>query len=116
MKHPDQHDLFRPVRPRIPLATETRDAAYAEVAAEIETAFDTGGRVDLSPRQLSVYVAIRSYPGGLTNAELGEFLNWSVNRVTPRTFELRALKLVTKGPKRRCTTTGFRAQTWIALP
>jgi len=47
-----------------------------------------------------------------TNAELAEHLGWSINRITPRIFELRTLGLVVPVIKRRCFATGNNAYVW----
>lgn len=54
--------------------------------------------------------------GEATNSELGRYLDWSINRVTPRTNELvKAGKVVDVG-KRPCKVTGRTAYVWIIKP
>ena len=48
----------------------------------------------------------------LTNMELAEWLQWSINRVTPRVYELRELGRVVLDEKRVCKVTGRRAMAW----
>ena len=107
-----QLDLFK--------ATATRDRAYREVMREEEGDLLRGIPVEgpegarLGRRQRTVYGLLRRYPGGLSNMEIAHYLGWSVNRVTPRVFELRQKGLVVPGPRRPCTITGQTVQTWIA--
>lgn len=65
----------------------------------------------LGLRQKIVYDTIDelSY---LTNSEIARTLNWSINRVTPRVFELREKDLVAEDCKRKCTVTGHMAIAW----
>lgn len=39
--------------------------------------------------QNAVLKIIREHPEGLTSAEIGHYLGWTINRVTPRVGELR---------------------------
>lgn len=48
----------------------------------------------------------------MTNMELASALHWSINRVTPRVFELRGMGLVVKSQKRKCGVTGNMAYAW----
>jgi hypothetical protein len=56
------------------------------------------------------------YLGGedWTNEEIAEKLEWGINRVVGRVFELRELGLVVPGRKRECTVTGMVVQAWRA--
>lgn len=48
----------------------------------------------------------------MTNSEIARALGWSINRVTPRVFELREKGVVAEAGKRPCTITGRNALTW----
>ena len=54
------------------------------------------------------------YLGGedWTSEEIAEKLEWGINRVVGRIFELRQLGLVIPGKKRECTITGMVVQAW----
>jgi DNA-binding MarR family transcriptional regulator len=66
---------------------------------------------ELSDRQAAVLALLeRSEP--MTNAEIGQALGWAINRVTPRTLELRELGKVRDFGKRACTVTGRTAYQW----
>jgi hypothetical protein len=47
-----------------------------------------------------------------TNLELAQRLGWRINRVTPRTNELRKKGLLEEACTRRCAITGNRAKAW----
>ncbi len=47
-----------------------------------------------------------------TYQELAEKLEWSVNRVIPRVYELRQLGLVVAAERRICSVTGMVVQSW----
>lgn len=51
-----------------------------------------------------------------TNSEIAERLGWSINRVTPRIFELRKREspLLVERLKRPCRVTGRTAIAWVA--
>lgn len=66
----------------------------------------------LSERQQIIYALLRLYPDGLTNMEIGKHLGWSINRVTPRVFELRSYGLVKTSGHRVCSVTGRNAYAW----
>lgn len=53
-----------------------------------------------------------------TNMELAEDLGWSVNRVTPRVYELRQgdNPVLVEVLRRPCRVTGFRAVAWGLNP
>ena len=48
----------------------------------------------------------------MTNMEIAQALKWSINRVTPRVYELRQAGLVVLSQKRLCSVTGRRAMAW----
>jgi DNA-binding MarR family transcriptional regulator len=52
----------------------------------------------------------------ITNAELGDALGWSINRITPRVLELREMGLVERSSVRQCTFTRNMANAWRARP
>jgi hypothetical protein len=65
-----------------------------------------------------VMIPIRQYPNS-TNNELGQILDWHINRITGRVNELRKTKprpLVIDGGKRRCKITGNMAHVWRVNP
>lgn len=74
-----------------------------------QMAYDTIKHL-LSEKQLQVLtVFIRNPDRSYTNMELAEELGWSINRVTPRTNELRRLGLLITVGKRACKVTGRTA-------
>lgn len=66
----------------------------------------------LSERQEAVVGALEAL-GTATNSELAHRLNWSINRVTPRVYELRKAGRVIEAGKRPCKITGRTAYEWI---
>lgn len=48
----------------------------------------------------------------LTNMEIARRLDWEINRVTPRVFELREQKILEEAVKRECRITGRTAIAW----
>ena len=48
----------------------------------------------------------------MTNKEIADFLQWEINCVTPRIFELRKLGVVEEIEKRKCRATGRTAIAW----
>ncbi len=48
----------------------------------------------------------------MTNMEIARALNWSINCVTPRVYELRHAGLVVLSQRRECSVTGRRAMAW----
>lgn len=48
----------------------------------------------------------------LTNSEIATRLGWSINRVTPRVFELRQAGKLEEAYKRICSITGRRVIAW----
>lgn len=95
-----------------PLASKTRDVAYAHVA---QTERDVAKRSSsgLGHRQQQVFDLLRTV-SDLTNMEIARALRIEINRVTPRVLELRAKGLVVEGRKRECRITGNTAQAWRA--
>jgi hypothetical protein len=65
--------------------------------------------------QYEVWFYLRNRPEGLTNAELAYYLNWPINRITPRILELRKLGYVKHYGKRQCKITGSMANTWVSV-
>jgi hypothetical protein len=61
-----------------------------------------------------------AYPDGLTNAEMAKLLDWPINTLTPRTFELvhmtdengRPNPVVEDAGIRKCNATGRQAHAW----
>jgi hypothetical protein len=47
-----------------------------------------------------------------TNTEIAQRLEWPINTVTPRVFELRKLGLLIEDVRRKCTITGRMAIAW----
>jgi predicted ArsR family transcriptional regulator len=72
-------------------------------------------RNDVAPtlwqRQRAVMEALRNRPE-FTNNELAEFLQWPINTVTPRIFELRAKGKVEESSRRQDGVTGRTAIAW----
>lgn len=69
----------------------------------------------LGDRQLAVYNELLEAPD-LTNSELAGRLNWPINTVTPRIYELRheSPPLVEEACRRPCRVTGRTAIAWRA--
>jgi len=65
----------------------------------------------LPDRQKCVYDELL-HAENLTNSEIASRLNWPINTVTPRVFELREAKLVVEDRKRPCRVTGRTAIAW----
>lgn len=82
--------------------TATSQQAYSNVIPKLPGA------------QFQVYKCLWEHPFGLTNAEVSFFLNWPINRITPRTNELRKLGCVRFLTTRKCNITGNQASVWIA--
>lgn len=53
-----------------------------------------------------------AYGQPMTNAEIAQRLNWSINRVTPRVLELRRLGLLCAFNVGLCWITGHKAIYW----
>jgi Mn-dependent DtxR family transcriptional regulator len=65
----------------------------------------------ISDKQKMVFETIRSNER-ITNMEIANKLNWSINRVTPRVKELREQGLVILDGYRECHITGHTACLW----
>jgi len=63
---------------------------------------------NLGAKQKAVLDALRFFPDA-TNAELAAYIGWPINRVTPRTGELKKLGLAYDVERRRCKATGGTA-------
>jgi hypothetical protein len=50
-----------------------------------------------------------------TNNEVAQKLKWSINRVTPRVFELRQMGVLGLTTPRKCKVTGYRALAWRVI-
>ena len=66
---------------------------------------------NLGSRQKCVYETLVK-DKNLTNSEIAQRLNWTINTVTPRVYELRKLNLVSEDEKRICRITGRTAIAW----
>ena len=80
-------------------------------ARDTSIAAFAGIKPTLSDRQSAVYALLQANHA-MTNSEIARALGWTVNTVTPRTFELRAFGLVKDCGKRRCKVTGRSAYQW----
>ena len=71
----------------------------------------------LGRAQKEVLAALRTQPNA-TNAEIAWMLKWSINRVTPRVWELRSsdVGLIEEVGKRKCRVTKRSAIAWRAIP
>lgn len=67
---------------------------------------------NLGQKQAAVRRLLLVNPNGMTNAEIARTLEWSINRVTPRTNELVKLGAVQDAGTRRCRVTGRTAHVW----
>lgn len=65
--------------------------------------------------QYEVWFCLWKNPYGLTNAEIAYYLQWPINRVTPRVKELRDLGYVHYYAQRQCKITGSTANVWVAV-
>lgn len=66
----------------------------------------------LGSKQIEVLRCIRKHAEGITNTEISQELGWSINRVTPRTLELRKEGLVELKEVRKCKITNRQAYAW----
>lgn len=67
----------------------------------------------LGSRQILVMEVFEREPErDFTNGELCQLLEWDINRITPRVFELREMKLLVESVKRKCGRTGREVQAW----
>jgi hypothetical protein len=109
--------LFEAVGPRIPKRFRTRleNAAKSMPLAtdtrNLARIAQTSDPVELGDKQQKVLDAIRDL-GAPTNAEIARHLDWPINRVTGRTFELRQYGLVAENGKRACSVTRRIVATW----
>lgn len=77
--------------------------------------------IDLGERQYQVLRAIRTL-GQASNSEIARLLEWSINRVTPRVYELRDAKhgghhaLIRDAGVRTCMVTHRMVHTWEEIP
>jgi len=69
-------------------------------------------RPKLGEKQAAVRRLLLAYPEGLTNAEIGQLLGWTINRVTPRTGELVQMRAAKDAGRRPCRVTGNMAHVW----
>ena len=67
----------------------------------------------LGTTQKAVLDALRFFPDA-TNAEIADYMDWPVNRITPRMGELRKQGLVFDAGRRTCKVTGSTAHAWKA--
>jgi DNA-binding MarR family transcriptional regulator len=65
----------------------------------------------LGNKQIEVYEKLKEL-GSATNNELAKALDWEINRLTPRVFELREKGIVEECMKRACNITGRTAICW----
>lgn len=82
---------------------QTSLRAYREIQPELIT------------RQAIVYNLLfeaTSQGMNMTNMEIARALHWSINRVTPRVYELRQMGAVRLDCKRKCGVTGRLAMGW----
>lgn len=72
-------------------------------------------RTDVIPslghRQKVVYDTL-AQERNMTNSELARKLDWPINTLVPRVFELRQFGLVFEDVKRTCNVTGKRVIAW----
>lgn len=66
----------------------------------------------LGRRQLCVLEKLDYNPTAMTNTELSFALDWPINTIVPRIFELRQKGLVIEHQKRKCNITGRTAIAW----
>jgi len=90
----------------IPVATDTRNMAHRVLQFDPEA---------LSKKQSAVYDAFLAHRDA-TNTEIAAFLNWPINRVVGRTFELRQFGIVEQSQRRRCSVTRGMVWAWRAVP
>lgn len=97
-------------RPRPELATQTRDASFAEHRAANQSKDELG----LNPAQRRVYDVIRIAMPDVTNFEIAWSLGIGQHEVSPRTLELREMGLVIEGAKRLShgSLSKRKAQAW----
>lgn len=109
--------LFEAVGPRIPKRFRTRleNAAKSMPLAtdtrRLARIVQTIDPVELGDKQQKVLDAIRDL-GAPTNAEIARHLDWPINRVTGRNWELREFNLIEEAGLRACSITGRIVMTW----
>jgi hypothetical protein len=81
---------------------DTSNEAYQRIAPKIGSA------------QAAVLHTVRQHPEGLTNAEIAHYLGWTINRVTPRCYELREMGLLIDVGRRICRKTHSPAHAYKA--
>lgn len=86
----------------IAVATDTKKLAHLAVTAD---------EIKLAEKQQAVLEKMYEQENW-SYQELAKALDWSVNRVIPRVFELRQFGLVIAGERRLCRITGMIVQTW----
>lgn len=69
-------------------------------------------QAELGEKQAHVFSVFKHSREPLTNMEVASLLGWSINRVTPRVFELRERGLLKEACKRPCSITGRMAIAW----
>lgn len=67
---------------------------------------------NLGRKQAAIRRLLLVNPQGMTNAEIARALEWTINRVTPRTNELVKLGAVVDAGTRSCRVTGRTAHVW----
>jgi len=72
-----------------------------------------GVKPKLGAKQLAVLRSVERHPCS-SNADIAADLGWTINRVTPRSNELRVLGLVKVGGQKKNKTTGRREQWMVA--
>jgi predicted transcriptional regulator len=85
------------------MKTNVRDTSILAYRTDVEPT--------LNERQQRVYDALLANDP-LTNSEIAAYLNWPINCITPRIFELRRMGLVFEDKKRPCRVTGRTAYAW----
>ena len=68
----------------------------------------------LGDRQRVVLEAMKNRENW-TNSELAAYLNFPINTITPRVYELRRLGLVMEDGKRQCKVTGRTCISWMVV-
>ncbi len=66
----------------------------------------------LSAKQMCVWNLLKSCKFPVTNSEIAKLLGWSINRLTPRIFELRKHGLVVNAGRRKCHVTHNMVMVW----
>ncbi len=81
-----------------------------------DTSLEALNRVQpkINRSQDAVLQVIRAHPEGLTDAEINHYLQWTINRVTPRRGELLEKKLIYDIGRRICRKTGSPAHAYKA--